>query len=157
MTQYKTYKPLLLKNAEQSAVRVVDSSREWNIFVKSCPFQLLPEQKELPANDWDDENGEEVFFPTNPKYKAYDLKITFLCLAEEGTANDKIKRFWDFLQFAPLEIYDTYTQIGRRQIYYKSFSPISFYRRDGNNDIVEFSLLFRVCDPITDVVLTLSE
>lgn len=153
MVQYKKYKPLLLENSENPGV-AVDSNDQWDILVKSCPFQLLPEQKTLAVNDWDDENGEEVFFPAHPVYKAYDLEVVFLCVTDEGTANEKIRDFWKFLQHAPLKMYDEYTRIGRQQIYYKSYTPNSLYRREGNKDVVEFSLTFRVCDPITDITLS---
>lgn len=150
MSANEKYKALLIENSNGETI---DTNAFCDIVVKSCPFQLAPEPKDYAVNDWADENGEDVYFPTTPVYKAYDLKVDFLCITENGKANQKIKSLWDFLQHPPLKLHDVYTNIGRQQVYYKSFNPKSFYRREGVKDIVEFSLNFRVCDPITDISL----
>lgn len=150
MAEYKNYKALLVKNRTSD---VVDTNDRWDILVKSCPFQIIPETKELAVNDWGDEDGEDVFFPERMVYKAYDLQVTFLCVTPHGQANSKIREFWEFLQQPPLQLHDLYTNNGRQNVYYKSYSPKTFYRRDNINDIVEFSLTFRVCDPATNISL----
>lgn len=152
MVDYKKYKAFLIQNSNSGAP--IDTNSEWGVLVKSCPFKLLPEPKEFATNDWVGEDGEDVFFPDKIAYKAYDLSVTFVCVAQHGTANFKIKSLWDYLQSPPLKFYDTYTGIGRQNIYYKSFNPQSLYRKDGDNDVVEFTMTFRVCDPVSDIVLS---
>lgn len=154
MIDLKKYKSLLIQDDTGT---VVDTA-SWNIYTQSIPFQIIPDVKDYATNDWSDEDGEEVYIPVKPVYKAYDLPIQFVFVGDEYTdANDNISGFFDFIRYGRLSIYDEYTKIGRRDIYYKSYSPKSFYRRDGEEDIVEFSITFRVCDPITNITLEREE
>ena len=52
-----------------------------------------------------------------------------------------------------LAIYDEYTEMGRKDVYVSNISNNAFYREDefGNEAICEFSVKFRVCDPVTEV------
>lgn len=149
MIDLKKYKSLLIQD---DTGEVVDT-KSWNIYTQSIPFQIIPDIKDYATNDWADEDGEEVYIPTRPVYKAYDLTVKFVFVGDEYTDANSISDFFDFIRFGKLAIYDEYTKIGRKDVYYKSYSPTSFYRRDGENDIVEFSITFRICDPITNIEL----
>ncbi len=153
MVEIEKYKPLLIAKTKNSSV--VRDSNEWNCLVKSVPFILKPEIKDLPATDWKDQNGKDVYVPDTLTFKEYDIDIEFLFIGEHGTGNTQIKEFIEFLCTGGANIlYDSYTKIGRQNVVYKKYDEDSLYRRDGENDIIIFKLNFTVYDPITEVELT---
>lgn len=112
--------------------------------------------KDIPSRDWPDEHGNDEFIPDKPVYKAYEIECEFVFIGTHGTANEKIRSFLQYLaENGSFSIYDTYTKIGRQNVRYVSNSEDVFYRRDGENDIVVFSVTLKVNDPITDITLTL--
>jgi hypothetical protein len=74
-------------------------------------------------------------------------------------ANYYVKGFLDYLtgrdgKGAELMVYDTYTKIGRQHVRFVSVSDDVFYRREGEMDVVTFSVTFKVNDPVTDITLS---
>ena len=145
------YKGFYIQKAESQDIK--ESNESWNIVVKIIPFTLIPDVKEYAKTDWRDQNGDDEFIPSVPVYKAYDLDVTFYCIAPHNTANGYIKSFFDYIRSGEFSLYDKYTGIGRQKVHYVSFSPKSFIRRRGQNDVVEFTLKFKVNDPLTDIIL----
>ncbi len=87
-------------------------------------------------------------------YKAYEIDCEFVFIGTHGTANTQIRNFIRYLaENGSFSIYDTYTKIGRQHVRYVSYSENVFYRRDGENDIVVFSVKLKVNDPITEIIL----
>jgi len=148
----QNYKPCLFqKLTEKSPVR---DSMEWNIYIKSIPFRIFPDMKDIPSRDWMDEHGDDEFVPDTPYYKAYEMECEFVYVGTHGTANEKITAFLKYLaEGGKFKIYDTYTQIGRTQVRYMSYNEDVLYRRDGQDDIVVFSVKLKVNDPLTQIKL----
>lgn len=49
------------------------------ILIKSFPFDIYPEMKDIPKNDWFDEDGDEEFVPDVPVFKALTRqKLSFI-------------------------------------------------------------------------------
>ncbi len=120
---------------------------EWGIYIKSLPFKLFPEMKDLPSRDWYDENGDDEFVPDSPVYKAYEIECEFVFIGVHGTANVQIKSFLNYLAVGgKFKMYDTYTKIGRTEVRYMSYSEDVLYRREGGDDIVVFSVKLKVND-----------
>ena len=151
MIQIKNYKPLLLLREGGS---VTDSNAQWGIVVQSMPFKLVPDVKEYAKTDWKDADGDDEFIPAVPRFKAYEMEVSFLCVAPSGEANGRIRAFWDFVKAGEMMMHDTYTGIGRRGVRFAKFAPKALRRRDGGTDAVEFKMTFKVNDPVTQIDLT---
>ena len=53
-----------------------------------------------------------------------------------------------------MSIYDTYTDIGRQKVRLVKLNDNAELVRDGDGDILIFSVTLKVCDPITNIKLT---
>lgn len=147
------YKPFLLQKLTNNAP--IRDSKEWGIWIKSVPFKVFPDMKDIPGRDWYDESGTEEFLPAMPFYKSYEIDCKFVYIGTYQSANTQIKSFLKYLaEGGFFKFYDTYTKIGRTNIRYVGNNEDVFYRREGNNDIVQFNVTLKVNDPITDITLT---
>lgn len=147
------YKPLLFTKLTDNAP--VRNSMEWNVWVKSVPFKIFPDLKDIPSRDWVDENGDDEYIPDTPKYKAYEIECEFVYIGAYESANTQIRSFLNYLSTGgAFKFYDTYTKIGRTNVRYVSFSEDALHRREGDTDKVIFSVTLKVNDPITDITLT---
>lgn len=134
-----------------------DSFLEWKIACTSVPFDVYPKIKELPSNDWPDEHGDDTFIPAKLMIAAYDYEINFCYKGLDGSAYSAIKPFIDYLtgvdgNGVELSIYSPYNKIGRQKAYFTGLSDLK-YRRMGAEDVLTFSVKFRITDPVTDITL----
>ena len=111
----------------------------------------------------------DVWLPkTGIVNKAYDFDAEFIYYADDGMATENIRDFANEIKGKWLQIYDTYTKMGRNGVYVSEFDADPPFKRrkiqtrelDENGtpairDYVYFKVKFRVNDPNTDVVLTL--
>ena len=137
---------------------VVDTLDNWGIVCKEFPFKLCGEAKELPTNEWMDEDGDDEYVPEELKMASYELEVEFVYKGEFGEANTKIKGSLDYLtgrdgSGAELEVYDTYTKIGRQHIRYVGVEEDVMWRQEEGGDVVVLVVTFKVNDPITDITL----
>lgn len=133
---------------------IKDTLADYGIYVKHVPFILFPKLKEPYSHSWYDEDGDDEYIPTTPRYESYNMTIDFVYKGAVNTANSNIKSFLEFLVGGYLTIYDEYTGIGRQKIRYVEVGDdASLYRR--GNDVVEFNVTFKVNDPNTQVTLAL--
>lgn len=140
---------------------VVDTYAAYGIVCQEFPFKHLPESKDLPKRDWYDEDGEDVYFPTDGlKFKAYDLEAKFLYEGSASNMHTNLKSFIEFINGrnsggSPcLAIYDQYTQTGRRGVYVESVDNTLYFYNDVNiSAITQFKVKFRVTDPVTNITL----
>lgn len=149
------YKPFLIKKLKEGSI--VRDSSEWNIYVKHIPFQIAGEVKNVNTETWLDESGDDEFVPDNLLYKAYEMVCEFVFIGTHGTANAKINEFIAYLtKDSMFSIYDTYTKVGRTKVRLSKGvdDPSVMYRRDGENDVVVFSISLKVNDPTTEIKLT---
>jgi len=147
---------------------VVDTYTKFGVVCQEMPFKYLPETKDLPKRDWYDEDGEDVYIPTDGmKFKAYDVEAKFLYVGTESNMASKLKAFKDFIcgkknivsgvtvsttHNVMLKIYDEYTRTGRRGVYVQSVSNDLFFFNDVSIDaIAQFKVKFRVTDPVYEV------
>lgn len=149
------YKPFLIKKLKEGSI--VRDSSEWNIYVKHIPFQIAGEVKNVNTETWLDESGDDEFVPDTLLYKAYEMVCEFVFIGTHGTANAKINEFIAYLtKDSMFSIYDTYTKVGRTKVRLSKGvdDPSVMYRRDGENDVVVFSISLKVNDPTTEIKLT---
>lgn len=149
---------ILFKKMKSDAP-VVDTFDNWGIVCKEFPFQLYGEAKELPKNDWLDEDGDDEYIPSELKIAAYEVDVEFVYKGAANTANVNIKAFLDYLTGrggtgAELMVYDTYTKIGRQSVRYVNVDDDVFWRQEEGGDVVVFVVTFKVNDPVTDITLS---
>ena len=160
LIQQQTYNGSTYENVGS----VVDTQTSYRIVCQECPFKILPETKELPKRNWHDENGEDVYIPTDGlKFKPYDIEIKFLYVGKDQTMFTDINGFIEFLygrntNGSPLlAIYDEYTKTGRRGVYVTEVSNEFLTNDDSNPEVVgSFKVKFRVTDPVTAITLSVN-
>lgn len=161
---------LIRKTGEET---VYSSFGGWNIACTEVPFEIGGEPKEPYKNDWKDEHGEDTYIPNTLVLKAYDMRVKFAYKGAVSSAYGVLTAFRDFLigvagtkkysggtatqelvdGGASLDIYFPYTGIGRQKCYLKQFADSAF-TKSNIDDVLEFSAVFRVTDPLTSITLT---
>lgn len=149
---------ILFKKMKDDAP-VVDTFDNWGIVCKDFPFKLYGEAKELSSHDWHDEDGDDEYIPSELKIASYELDVEFAYKGAMDTANSKISDFLDYLTGrggtgAELQVYDTYTKIGRQGVRFTSVDDDVFWRQEEGGDVVVFVVTFKVNDPMTDITLS---
>lgn len=149
---------ILFKKMKNDAP-VVDTFDNWGIVCKDFPFKLYGEAKELSSHDWNDEDGDDEYIPSELKIASYELDVEFVYKGAMDTANSNIEAFLDYLTGrggtgAELQVYDTYTKIGRQGVRYVSVDDDIFWRQEEGGDVVVFVVTFKVNDPMTDITLS---
>lgn len=120
---------------------------------------MFGEAKELVSTDWKDEDGDDEFIPEKIKMKGYEVEAEFAYKGGEGSANDKIKTFLNYLtgrdgSGATMKVYDAYTKIGRQHVRFARVGDdADMVRDETSGDIILFTVVFKVNDPVTDVIL----
>ena len=138
---------------------VVETEATYHVACQEMPFKHLPEAKELAKRDWYDENGEDVYIPTDGlKFNAYDLEAKFLYVGTEADMQSDLRGFINFLYGrntggAPmLAVYDEYTKTGRRGLIVQEVDNELLAYDDKNANVIGvFKVKFRVTDPVTNM------
>lgn len=127
---------------------IKDLLSAFNIGVKGIPLFVPTDMKDLPSRDWPGEDGEDVFFPSNNKYKAYDIEIDVHYKGSRGSFPSVMSSLFAYLtkNGTELSIYSPYTQTGCKGAYFKGFGNFDFHRDDEGED-AGFKMKFRVTKP----------
>lgn len=138
---------------------VVDTLDSWGIVCKEFPFKLYGDAKELPSHDWKDKDGDDEYIPSELPIAAYEIEVEFAYKGAMNSANTNIGAFLAYLTGrgstgAELQVYDTYTKIGRQSVRFVSVEDDVFYRQEEGGDVVVFVVTFKVNDPVTDITLS---
>lgn len=151
------YSILMQKMKEGSPV--VDLSDDLDVVCTEIPFEPFGETKGVAARDWADEDGEDVYVPQVLRIKAYDWKIKVACKGESSVrAYEKVTALTGYLSGfsdgngAEMRIYSLHTGIGRKNVYMKSVGDFGHYKDAGGNEVVGFTVTFRVTDPRTQII-----
>lgn len=134
----------------------VDTYVSWHVVCQEFPFKYLPEQKEFASRDWPDENGEDVFIPTDGKvFKPYDLEVSFIYVGSPVSMHAELAGFIEYINGmnsggSPLlAVYDEYTKLGFHGLYVTEVSD-DLYDISDVDDAEGIALLkvkFRVTQP----------
>lgn len=149
------YLPLLIKVGKSGAYsKTMEYEAEfctkeaYGLWIKHAPFSILPKSKVLVSHEWKDEDGEDVFLSEyGTKCEAYDWKVDFVYLENDGMAHVRIADFVNRIRGKWLRIHDSYSQTTRDGVYVSEFDQEPRFKRRGNNDLVIFSVTFRVNNP----------
>ncbi len=159
----ENYKRLLIRQGSAQNT-VIDTLEQFNVACQEFPYKYLPETKELAKKEWFDEDGDDVYIPTTGlKFKAYDLEAKLLYVGSEENMVNELTSFINFLYGRntggnpDLTIYDEYTQTGRQNVVVQSVDNELIVYDNANTDVIaQFKVKFRINDPVTNVVLTLT-
>lgn len=137
---------------------------DFNIACQEFPFKVFPSTKELASNNWFDEDGDDVYIPSEMKFEKYDIEVTFLCKGSEASVRQNLQDFASFItgrtkgdvsdtvQSPRLAIYDEYVGIGRKDVVVKQIDNKVFYYNESSVDaIAQFVVKLTVFDPVTTV------
>ena len=139
----------------------------FGLWAMEVPFQIAGEIKDLPANDWKDESGEEEYLPAVLPTKAYDMTVKLGYKGPRGTGREHLTAFFDYLRGkkwtlngrkhdgdgTELMIYSELTATGRQGVRLKSIKDAAEYVVEDTQEAVMIEVIFKVNDPDTDVVL----
>lgn len=139
-----------------SGSTVYETVADFEMYCMDIPFIIFGEAKELPKNEWKDENGDDEYIPSTLCMESYEMTVKFAYKGTEKSANTKINAFLRYLtgidgSGAEMSMYSTYTQIGRRNIRFVKVSDDAELIRDKNGDILMFEVTFKVNDPTTNI------
>lgn len=142
-------------NGDDTAVHGLS---EWGIVANELPLKRFPEAKDLPTNDWHDEDGEEEYFPEKLVYKAYEVeaKLSIRSTSMEELSTN-LRQFLEFVSKGYFSLYDPNRLLGRTNVRYLSYSDDAEYYNgygdSGKQFLVQFTVKLKVNDPITNITL----
>jgi len=135
----------------------VNRLSNWGIAANELPLKRYAEAKDLPKNDWHDEDGDEEYIPETLHFKSYEVEAK---LSIKSDSIDELalnlRDFLDFVSGGEFAIYDPNSDIGRTRVRYLSYSDTAEFRcghNDGRQYMVQFTVKLKVNDPITDITL----
>ena len=143
---------------EQTGAVVKETVADFDVWCASIPFDIGMEVKEPVVRDWKDENGEDAYLGDSLKFAAYDRTVKWCCKGDKFSANAVIRKFLNYLSGRggsgmKMKMYCDWTKVGRRHIRLKKVSDDADLHRDDEGDVVTFSTVLRVEDPVTEVTL----
>lgn len=144
---------------EQTGAVVKETTADFGVWCASIPFDIGMEVKEPVVKDWKDEDGEDSYLGDSLKFSAYDMTVKWCCKGDKFSANAVIKKFLNYLSGRDgsgmkMKMYCDWTKVGRRHIRLKKVSDDANLHRDDEGDVVTFSTVLRVEDPVTEVTLS---
>lgn len=131
-----------------------DTKERFGLWIKHNPFTLIPKPKNIVSQTWQDEDGDDVFIPSTIYHEPYEIEIEFIYYNFDEMANIRINEFLKEIEGKWLQVYDSYTKIGRQGLYMIECTEDPHFKRR-NNDYVEFSVKFKVNDPDTNITLAI--
>lgn len=166
------YKPFYIKKQKDGA-STFDSVKKWNLYCVEFPFKLFGDIKQLPSNQFPDEDGADEYIPDVLPVEAYEVEATFGCKGKKEEVHGHIKDFILYLKGmdkenagkssygCEVQIYDTYTGIGRQGCRLVKIGDTGYFQEIVRDDsgvadhvLLTFKLTFKVNDPTTDIKLT---
>lgn len=149
----KEYSLYIQKASATSAKNTVD---EWSVAVTESCTTIDGGFRDFTSREWADEDGEDVYIPASPKLSAYDAEWKFCYKGNSQTAYSKLVEMRDYLSSGLLSIYDPYISRGFAGAYIKEFGNPEYWRQNGQ-DILKFSIKFRITKPKTKITATEAE
>lgn len=151
MEYYKIYMQL-----DTDGAAVKETISDFGLYCMEIPFSVAQSTKELTTRDWHDEDGTDFYIPENGlKMSAYEMKVKFGCKGDKFSANEKINDFLGYLKQGAMKMYCNYTKIGRQNIVLSKIDDSATLVRDNQDgDLLIFTVIFKVYDPVTDIIPT---
>lgn len=157
------YKPLLIAVSKKGGVfsesleyeTPFDTHAKYGLWIKHSPFTIRPKAKNIISQTWKDEDGDDIFIPDTIYHEPYTVELEFIYLENDNNANENIRSFVQEIEGKWLKIYDGYTKIGRQAVIVSELEEDPTFKRR-TWDYVSFKVKFKVNDPDTNIVLSLT-
>lgn len=141
---------------ESDGAVVIDTISSFGLYCMDIPFKVADSVKEPVSRDWHDEDGVDEYIPKEGlRMSAYEMDIKFGFKGDKFAANKSIGDFLDYLMDGYVKLYCDYTRIGRQHVRFSKLSDDAELVRCEDGDILIFKVTFKVCDPVTDVTLSM--
>ena len=148
MEYYKIYMQL-----DTDGATAKETISDFGLYCMEIPFSVAQSAKDLTARDWYDEDGTDFYMPVNGlKMSAYEMKVKFGYKGDKFSANEKINGFLSYLKQGAIKMYCDYTKIGRTNVVLSKIDDsATLVREDKDGDLLIFTVIFKVYDPVTDI------
>ena len=140
---------------DKSGASVVETIEDFGLYCVDIPFKPAGDVKDVVSRDWKDENGVDEYIPADGlKMSAYEIDVKFGYKGDKFGANTAVNSLVSYLLEGYVSLYDTYTRIGRQHVRFVKLNDNAELVRDGDGDILIFSVTMKVCDPKTNITLS---
>ena len=144
------------KASEQYGITTdVYGSDDFGIVPLSHAFNVELEHKDLPSNDWLDENGDDEFIPDKPCFKAFEDEVEFGIEADSPQeALGVIAYFIMYLSSGgSFSMYDERTTIGYSEVRFVKLEPMADKIEKDGKSIIQFKIVFKINSPTNYITL----
>lgn len=144
------------KQGQVTDYPMMESIADFHLYCSAFPYVGTTESKNLPTNDWPDEDGEEVFVPSVIPIRAFDMELKLHCKANSiDVANARTQLFRKYITGrdgtgSRLMIFSEQTNLGRQGLIFKKMDPPELIRTK-SRCVVSYKVTFRVTDPVTEL------
>ena len=140
---------------QKAGATTATSTEYWGIYLTEMPMLNGRERKEMEANDWLDEHGDDPYFGQTIYFKAFDATMKMACAGTMTTIQESIASLLSYLTTGGtrLMIWSEWVKRGRTAVSFVSISEPKYDATKGDNlpFVAEFSLTLHVSDPYTNV------
>lgn len=131
------------------------STSTWGIYLTEMPMLVSTERKEAEANDWLDEDGDDLYLGSRIYLKAFDAEIK---LAKKGTMTQVQTAFASLLNYlttegTKLKVYSDWVKMGRKGVSFVKCT-VPNYEPTGDDEcpfVAQWTLTLHVSDPKAEV------
>ena len=141
-----------------SPTQAVDLVDQFGFVCTDISFPNVTETKDITTTDWKDQDGEDVYIPERHCVKAFDLEVKVACTCIVGKSTSMLETLqrW-FCEGLPqsgdgLTLWLPLYVRGFKRCYFKGSSDVEYTFMD-ESEVLECTLKFRVCDPVSTVQL----
>lgn len=148
---------LLMQKPSASAAT---STATWGIYLTSMPMLNARERKEIEANDWLDEHGDDPYFGSTIYFKAFDVTLKCAAVGTMTTIQESLNNLLSYLTTGGTEltIWSEWVKRGRTKVSFVSLSEPDYGETKDENlpFVAQFDLVLHISDPYTNVTCTQS-
>lgn len=150
------YKPFYVQRTGEAAK---DTYTEWGLVIKTNPYPIFPDVKDVYSIDWKDEDGEDDYVDTSAYFESIDFEVVFVytsgraLTSPESLYNVSLRNFFGLFRDGEFAIYDSYTGIGLQGVRMVGYSTES-YKAVREKGVGEVKVKLRCNDPTTRMYLS---
>lgn len=140
-----------------------DTISEWGMYCAELDWMVGGSAKELPENDWADEDGKDVWMPEGGiPLKSYDTSLTFYCKGDAERAKRRINAMLDFLTGRDgsgcwMRIYSEYSMSGRGGVRFDSMETNPEFVMTNRGIVGKVTVKFHIDRPQSNIILSNGE
>lgn len=148
----KIYFQKLPREGESTSFPLMETISVWRLYGGDVPFIVGGEAKDLPSNDWGDEDGLEEWIPEEGiPLKSYDMEVSFFYKGDPSEGLKRISSFRDYLtgrdgNSTTMLIFSEHSLTGT-EVRFVGMSPKPEYIRTNRGVVLKTTVTLKVVDP----------